>query len=104
MAKKAKAVPAPGTCDCGSGRTPDASGVCFDCRVVPWKEEQIMRSQEFGPAIIGKAQYQYVQSFVRQTSGGVFGPALLGVIPDAYKDQRKKAEKPAVDPDLKPAA
>lgn len=83
---------APDGCACGSGRTPDADSQCFDCRVVEWAPDKILSHQVFGPAIIGKAQHDYCQRYVAESAGGIFGPALLGIVPEAYQDQRPKAE------------
>jgi len=67
-------------CGCGSSYPPGKDGACFDCRIEDWTEQQIQDSKLFGPAIIGKAQYEYVQGHLKETNGGIFGPALLGKI------------------------
>lgn len=53
-----------------------------------WTREQLLAHRGFGPAIIGEAMYQAVQALVITTGNGEFGPALLGQLPDSYKDQR----------------
>lgn len=53
-----------------------------------WTPEQLLAVKHLGPAIIGQAMYDAAQELAETTNNGVFGPALLGIIPDAYKDQR----------------
>lgn len=60
-----------------------------DVSVVPtWTKQQLLDVKHLGPAIIGEDMYEASQALVSETNGGVFGPALLGIVPDAYKDQR----------------
>ena len=53
-----------------------------------WTREQLLAVKHLGPAIIGEAMYEASQALATETNNGVFGPALLGELPDSYKDQR----------------
>lgn len=53
-----------------------------------WTREQLLAVQHLGPALIGPEMHAAAQQLAAETNHGVFGPALLGIIPDAYKDQR----------------
>lgn len=53
-----------------------------------WTREQLLSVRHLGPAIIGQEMHEASQALVTETNDGHLGPALLGIIPDAYKDQR----------------
>ena len=76
---------------CGSAYAPAADGYCFDCRIPNWTEEEALAHKRFGPGIIGKAAWEYCQSVSEKTGDGKFGPALLGIVPEAYRDMTKPA-------------
>lgn len=75
---------------CGSNYPTEKDGYCFDCRIPNWTDEEAIAHKRFGPAIIGKAAYELALSVGERTGDGKFGPALLGQLPDAYKDMRPK--------------
>lgn len=83
------------TCDCGSGLKVDADAKCQDCRVLPWTPEELLKVKHLGPGLIGKAMHDAAQALAAETDNGRFGPALLGIIPDSYKDQRTLSPKDA---------
>lgn len=56
-----------------------------------WTTEQLLAVKHLGPAIIGQEMYEASQSLALRTNDGVFGPAILGEIPEAYRDQRPGA-------------
>lgn len=63
-----------------------------DVSVAPqWTKEQLLAVKHLGPAIIGPEMYEAAQALAAETHGGVFGPALLGIIPEKYLDQRPEA-------------
>jgi hypothetical protein len=57
-----------------------------------WTLAQLMAVKHLGPAIIGQRMFEAAQAITKKTNGGVFGPALLGELPESYKDQTPKAE------------
>lgn len=79
-------------CACGNGLVVEADGECMHCRVLDWTPAQLLGVKHLGPAIIGKAMHDAAKSYVVTTNEGIFGPALLGEIPEAYLDQRPEAK------------
>jgi len=73
-------------CECGSGLAIDRDKKCQDCREQQWTHAQLLAVRGLGPGIIGRKMYEASRSYVVTTNAGVFGPALLGELPDAYKD------------------
>lgn len=59
--------------------------------VPTWTREQLLAVKHLGPAIIGQAMYEAAQALVTETNDGHLGPALRGIIPEAYLDQRPEA-------------
>lgn len=55
-----------------------------------WTPEELLGVKHLGPGIIGQEMYDAAQAYDIKTDGGKFGPAILGIIPDAYKDQTPK--------------
>lgn len=43
-----------------------------------WTPQQLMAVKHLGPAIIGEEMHAAAQAYVKTTSDGRFGPALLG--------------------------
>lgn len=68
------------------------SDVIAEIKAAPpprWTTEQLMAVRHLGPALIGEEMYAAAQAVANQTGDGRFGPALLGIIPDSYRDQRE---------------
>ena len=84
------AVPKIECASCGAAFPTGEDGYCFDCRIPNWTDEQALEHRRFGPGIIGKAAHEYAWSVAERTGDGKFGPAILGQLPDSYKDMRPK--------------
>lgn len=74
-------------------KTSDADEAPAFVRPAHWTDEFLLAHRGFGPALIGQAMYDAVQSLRVETGDGSFGPALLGKLPDSYKDQRTLAKQ-----------
>lgn len=57
-----------------------------------WTFQELMAVKHLGPGLIGQEMYDASQKLSGQTGGGVFGPAILGVITDQNRDLSKKDE------------
>lgn len=60
-----------------------------------WTAEELLAVKHLGPGIIGEEMYKASQAYDAQTGGGKYGPALLGIIPEAYKDNPAMKKKDA---------
>lgn len=43
-----------------------------------WTPEQLKAVAHMGPGVIGHEMHEAAQRYLKETNGGVFGPALLG--------------------------
>lgn len=74
-------------------KQPDAAEAPETPASPKWTREQLLAHRGFGPALIGQEMYDAIQAVRIETGDGEFGPALLGHLPDSYKDQRTLAKQ-----------
>lgn len=83
----------------GKGEKPKANAPsAIDQALTKWTFAELMAVKHLGPGIIGQEMYEASQKLSVQTGGGVYGPALLGIVTDQNKPAPQKTDEP------KPAA